>query len=80
MRIEWREATKHDRDALRRFECATPAPKEPGRRATPHSKPWEMDVQKAIHTLTPPYSGPDGTCLLGIVSDGGLAAVSLCRV
>jgi len=36
-----------------------------------------MDVQKAIHTLTPPYSGLDGTCLLGIISDSELAAVSL---
>ena len=35
-----------------------------------------MDVQKAIHTLTPPYADPDGTCLLGIASDGELAAVS----
>lgn len=77
MSIEWREAAKDDRDALRRFECTTSAPKEPGRRARPHTKPWEMDVQKAIHTLTPPYSGTDGTCLLGIASDDELATVSL---
>lgn len=53
-----------------------PAPKEPGRRAAPHPKPYEKDVQSAIRTLSTPVGGRDGACLLGF--DGGeLVAVAL---
>jgi hypothetical protein len=61
----WREATPGDRNLLKTFACTSPAPKEPGRRAKPHPKPWEKAVQSAIRTLPVPQDRRDGTCLLG---------------
>ncbi|MFT4085496.1 MAG: hypothetical protein QM638_23180 [Nocardioides sp.] len=77
MILDWREATKDDRPLLQRFECTTPPPREPGRRAQPHPKPYEYNVQKAIHTLNVPLHGDDGTVLLGLGPDGDLGAVSV---
>lgn len=77
MILDWREATKGDRVLLQRFKCTTPPPREPGRRAQPHPKPYEYDVQKAIHTLNVPLHGDDGTVLLGLGPDGNLGAVSV---
>ncbi len=76
MSLLWRDATKQDRTLLSGFRCTDPAPKEQGRRAAPHPRPWEPDVESAIHVLAPPLSGVDGRLLLGL--DGGeLVAVSL---
>lgn len=77
MILDWREATKDDRPLLQRFECTTPPPREPGRRAQPHPKPYEYDVQKAIHTLNVPLHGDDGTVLLGLDADTNLGAVAV---
>lgn len=77
MILTWREATKDDRPLLQRFECTTLPPREPGRRARSHPKPYEYNVQKAIHTLNVPLHGDDGTVLLGLNSDGALGAVSV---
>lgn len=77
MILEWREATKDDRQLLQQFECTTPPPREPGRRARPHPKPYEYAVQKAIHTLNVPLHGDDGTVLLGLDEHGALGAVSV---
>jgi hypothetical protein len=74
--LTWREATREDRVILRAFECTRPAPKEPGRRAKKHPKPWEKSVQTTIRTLPPPTDRRDGTCLLGFDGDR-LVAYSL---
>lgn len=77
MILEWREATKDDRRLLQQFECTRPPLREPGKRAQPHPKPYEHDVQKAIHTLNVPLHGDDGIVLLGLDGDGDLGAVSV---
>jgi hypothetical protein len=78
--IQWRSAAGSDRPLLQRFECTAPAPRQSGRRASGHPKPYERDVQSAIRTLSVPVRGRDGTCLVGL--DGGeLVAVALwCRM
>ncbi len=76
MILDWREATKDDRRQLQRFECTKPPLREPGRRAQPHPKPYEHDVQKAIHTLNIPLNGDDGIVLLGFDGAGDLGAAS----
>lgn len=77
MILEWRDATKDDRSGIEAFRCTTSPPKEPGRRAGPHPKPWEYAVQKAIHRLPLPVNGTNGRCLIGIAEDGSIGAVSL---
>jgi len=78
--VGWRLAEGADRPLLQRFECTKPAPKEKGRRAAPHPKPYEKQVQSAIRTLAVPVRGRDGVCLLGEL-DGELVAVALwCRM
>lgn len=77
MILDWRSAKKDDRPLLQAFRCTTDPPKEPGRRAGPHPRPWEYAVQKAIHRLPAPIHGDDGTCLVGLTEDERVGAVTL---
>jgi hypothetical protein len=52
-------------------------PRQPGKRAQPHPKPYEYAVQKAVHTLNVPLHVHDGTALIGLDADGNLGAVSV---
>jgi hypothetical protein len=77
VKLDWRDATRADRPGVQSFACTTPPPKEPGKRARPHPKPWEYAVQKAIHQVPVPLRNADGRLLVGITEDGGIGAVSL---
>lgn len=77
MNLDWRDATKADRRAIEAFKCTTDPPKKPGRRPSPHPKPWEYAVQKGIHRLRPPIAGADGRMMLGVAEGGSIGAVSL---
>ena len=77
MILDWRDAHKDDRRGIQAFRCTTSPPKEPGRRARPHPKPWEYAVQKAIHQLLLPIGDADGRCLIGLAEDGSIGSLSL---
>ena len=78
MILTWREADKKsDRRLLQAFRCTPPPPKEPGKRARPHPKPYEYSVQKSIHNLPVPLRGDDGTVWIGLRNDGAVGAVSV---
>lgn len=76
MTLAWREAEFGDRRALQAFNCTDPAPREPGRRARNHPRPWEDEVNRSIHALSPPCTLSVDTLLLGF-DEEGLAAVAL---
>lgn len=76
MNLTWREATKRDRPLLQRFTCTVPAPRDPDKRAGPHPKPYEREVEKAIRALPVPLSGADGVALLGFDEVGELVTVA----
>lgn len=77
MTVLWRFAEPTDRPLLQAFQCTDPAPRDPGRRAQPHPKPWEKGVQSAIKQLPIPRTagGADGSILLGLEGND-LVAVS----
>jgi hypothetical protein len=75
--LRWREAQITDKAALKAFTCTTHETKLhiPGRRKPKmeHPRPWELMLQKSIHTLNP-RCGDQEALLLG-EDDDGLAAV-----
>ena len=77
--LQWRECTPADRAALHAFRCVHPSSRVHGHRYRRHQpRPWEEDVQKKIHNVTP-TCGYDAAVLLGEDANG-LAAVAIAGI
>jgi hypothetical protein len=72
--LDWRPAQGGDRALLQAFTCTEPAHYDRQRRRRLHPRPWELVVQRGIHSVNPATEGQ--SLYLGL-DDEGIGAACL---